>query len=434
MNYTEAVEWLYAQVPMFQNLGAGAYKPGLGATLALAAEAGNPQNDFPAIHIAGTNGKGSTAHTLAAILQNAGYKTGLYTSPHLVDFRERIRVNGRKIDPEFVAGWIRRIRRLHPDAGVAFSFFELTTIMAFCYFAWQKVDVAVIETGLGGRLDSTNIIAPVLSVITNISKDHTSLLGNTPAEIATEKAGIIKPGVPVVIGRAEGDVARVFRDTAAAKNAPVVFAGDVRPGFKGTFSGGMMHYSDARWGALAGALTGACQAENAATVLAAVDILEKMFPAIDDAAVAAGFADVCSLTGLMGRWMWLPDAPVPTVCDTGHNEGGWQWLGPQLAELASKRRLRIVAGFVNDKDVASIVRLMPADATYYFATPSVKRGMAAEITAAEAARAGRHGRHFDTVEVAYSAAVADSDPASDTIFVGGSTFIVADLLALRPGA
>lgn len=429
MNYSEAVEWLYEQVPMFQNLGAGAYKPGLEATLALAKEAGNPQNDFPTIHIAGTNGKGSTAHTLAAILQSAGYKVGLYTSPHLVDFRERIRVNGEKIDREFVAGWIRRIRRLHPEAGVTFSFFELTTIMAFCYFAWQKVDVAVIETGLGGRLDSTNIITPVLSVITNISKDHTALLGNTPAEIAAEKAGIIKPGVPVVIGRAEGDVEQVFRRTAAEKGSPIIFAGEVRPDFKGLQSNGMMHYADSRWGDLRGALTGACQSENAATVLAAVDILANQFPAIDTAAVAAGFSGVCKLTGLMGRWMWLPDAPVPTVCDTGHNKGGWQWLGPQLAELASKRRLRIVAGFVNDKDVKSILALMPADATYYFATPSVKRGLPSEQTAAEAARGGRPGRHFDTVEAAYRTAIADSDPATDTIFVGGSTFVVADLLA-----
>ncbi len=431
MNYSEAIEWLYEQVPMFQNLGAGAYKPGLDSTIALAKEAGNPQNEFPTIHIAGTNGKGSTAHTIAAILQSAGYKVGLYTSPHLVDFRERIRVDGEKIDPEFVAGWIRRICRLYPDAGATFSFFELTTIMAFCYFAWQKVDVAVIETGLGGRLDSTNIITPVLSVITNISKDHTAQLGNTLTEIAREKAGIIKPGVPVVIGRAEGEVRDVFVRAAAENNSPIVFASEVRPGFEGNVSGEMMHYADGRWGAFDGALTGACQSENAATVLAAVDMIADRFPAIDAAAVAAGFADVCRLTGLMGRWMWLPDAPVPTVCDTGHNEGGWQWLGPQLARLADERNLRIVAGFVNDKDIASILSLMPANATYYFATPSVKRGLDSRQTAAVAASLGHPGCAYATVADAYRAALADSNPATDTIFVGGSTFIVADLLALR---
>lgn len=337
MAYQESVEWLFEQVPMFQNLGAGAYKPGLETTLRLSEAMGNPHKKLKCIHIAGTNGKGSTAHTIAAILQSAGYRVGLYTSPHLADFRERIKVDGRMADKAFVETFIERFRngdlkQMQP------TFFELTTILAFCYFEHMGVDVAVIETGLGGRLDSTNIINPELCVITNISLDHTALLGNTEAEIATEKAGIIKKGIPVVIGKAGLDVRAVFAAKAQQENAPIYFAEDA-PAFKEAIaSEDAIRYIGTPWGEIKGELCGDCQSENAATIMTALGILCRKFPLIDASAIKRGFAEVCSITGLMGRWMQTEDRGIRTICDTGHNIGGWQYLG-----RASKKYRRATA-------------------------------------------------------------------------------------------
>lgn len=429
MTYRETLDFLFEQVPMFQNLGAGAYKPGLDTTLRLAAHWGDPHRRLKAaIHVGGTNGKGSTAHTIAAALQSAGYRTGLYTSPHLIDFRERIRVDGVKISERYVVDFVERYRAdatltaLHP------TFFELTTIMALRYFADCDVDVAVIEVGLGGRLDCTNIITPVLSVITNISPDHTALLGHTLPEIAREKAGIIKAGVPVVIGNAEGEVRRVLEDKAREVGAPIVFAQDSMPYAEALVMPDGIRYSGTAWGDITGELCGDCQRENGATILTALALLAPRFPRLDAEAVKNGFAHVCGLTGLMGRWMTVSTSPVRVVCDTGHNIGGWEWLGPRLSAIAAGSRLAIVLGFVNDKDVSAIMHTLPRNADYFFATPSVKRGRDAADTAAVAAANGISGQAYATVYDAYKAAV-DTDGRYDMVFVGGSTFVVADLLA-----
>lgn len=433
ITYSEATEFLFSQVPMFQNVGAGAYKPGLDTTLTLARRWGDPHRAIPAmIHVAGTNGKGSTAHTIAAILQAAGYRTGLYTSPHLVDFRERIRVDGRPIPQDDVCRFVDTYMADSELRALAPTFFELTTVMAFRHFADAAVDVAVIETGLGGRLDCTNIITPILSIITNISLDHTALLGNTHAAIAAEKAGIIKPGVPVVIGRADSDDVRDVFDSAARRaGAPIVYAADTVRLDIGHDADGAPFYRGTPWGDIHPALTGDCQPENAATVMAALDVLCQRLPRINSEAVCRGFADVCRTTGLMGRWMWLGGVPVRTVCDTGHNIGGWEWLAPALCRMADSPagRLHIILGFVADKDIAHILPLLPRNATYRFATPSVARGRSAESLAAEAAAAGIEGSVFATVADAYADALAAADASADTIFVGGSTFVVADLLA-----
>jgi len=427
MTYQETLDYLFVQVPMFQNLGAGAYKPGLDTTLRLAAHRGNPHLNLKTIHVGGTNGKGSTASTISAILQSAGYKVGLYTSPHLVDFRERIRINGEPVSKEFVTRFIadymehKELVDLHP------TFFELTTIMAFSWFAEQKVDVAVIEVGLGGRLDCTNIISPLLSVITNISLDHMALLGDTEAKIATEKAGIIKAGIPVVIGSAEGEVLKVFEDKADEVGAKLILASECKEYKEAISHYDGIDYLDTKWGDIHGELSGECQRENAATVLATIDLLVPHLPKIDSEAVRHGFANVCKLTGLAGRWMELRHSPVRVICDTGHNIGGWRWLGPTLAGIAEQGTLHMVIGFVNDKDVSAIMNQMPRKARYYFATPSVARGRDALSTAQTAREAGLEGEVYETVAAAFAAAESASK-AGDTIFVGGSTFVVADLI------
>lgn len=429
MTYKETLDFLYNQVPMFQNFGAGAYKPGLDTTLALARHWGNPHKELKrAIHIGGTNGKGSTAHSIAAVLQSAGYKVGLYTSPHLVDFRERIRVNGVKISEEYVVDFVSQylaspgLVDLHP------TFFELTTIMALRYFADSNVDVAVIEVGLGGRLDCTNIISPDLSVIINISLDHTALLGHTEPEIAAEKAGIIKPGTPVVIGRAEGEVRQVFVDKAREAGADIIFALDSLPYVSAVTTSDGILYTSTLWGDVTGELCGDCQKENTATILTALRLISGMFPRVDAKAVKKGLASVCELTGLAGRWMTVRKSPVKVICDTGHNIGGWQLLGPRLAQMAQSTRLGIVLGFVNDKDIDAIMELLPHNATYFFASPSVHRGRPAAETLEIAASHGISGHAFNSVKEAYDAAMIQTAHL-DCIFVGGSTFVVADLLA-----
>ena len=420
--YNEAIEFLYTSMPMFQRVGASAYKPGLDTVKMLDDKFGNPHLKYKTIHIAGTNGKGSTAHTIAAILQSAGYRVGLYTSPHLVDFRERIRVNGTMISHEAVVDFVNRYRAMslncHP------SFFELTMTMAFEYFAREKVDIAVIETGLGGRLDSTNIITPILSIITNISFDHTAFLGDSLKSIAGEKAGIIKPSIPVVIGEAYGEVRDVFAQKALEQHSPIFFAQDEQR-FAGVDSldDGLL-YRATRYGDIVGELVGDCQPKNAATILTALPLLEAQGLSITSQAVKEGFAHVTTLTGLMGRWMTLQRNPH-VVCDTGHNVGGWEYLSRRLHSVEDT--LHMVIGFVNDKDVSHILEMMPKTAKYYITNATIERAMPASQLAEIAIQCGLIGEQYPSVEEAYNAAIAAAQP-SDTIFIGGSTFIVADLL------
>lgn len=430
MTYKEATEFLYTQVPMYQRIGASAYKPGLETSIELERMFGDPHKRFRAIHVAGTNGKGSTAHTLAAVLQSAGYRTGLYTSPHLVDFRERIRVNGKMISENAEVDFVGRYNDMLRQGKLKCqrpSFFELTMVMAFEHFANEKVDIAVIETGLGGRLDSTNIITPELCVITNISFDHMQFLGNTLEAIASEKAGIIKPGVPVVVGEAGSDSIRaVFADKAMAENAPIVFASD-RKCFDSadTVDDGII-YKNTPYGDIKGELSGDCQKLNTATIITALQMLEKTGFHFSSADVAAGFAHVCDLTGLAGRWMKLSDCPL-TICDTGHNEGGWQYISRQLNRWPGTRH--IVLGFVSDKDVSHIIDLMPRErVVYYFTQASVARALDAGKLAELAHSHGLSGGAYASVPEAYEAAKYNST-AEDLLFIGGSTFVVADALS-----
>lgn len=425
--YNDAIEFLYTSMPMFQRVGASAYKPGLDTVKLLDGKFGTPHKNYLTIHIAGTNGKGSTAHTLAAILQSAGYRVGLYTSPHLVDFRERIRVNGRMISRDAVVDFVNRYRAMSLECYP--SFFELTMTMAFEYFAREKVDIAVIETGLGGRLDSTNIITPILSVITNISFDHTAFLGNTLESIASEKAGIIKPSVPVVIGEAQGSVREVFLQKANEQKAPIYFAEDVAP-FDSIepLQDGVL-YKNTPYGDIIGELMGDCQPKNAATILTALPLLAECGIKVSAQSVKDGFAHVGSLTGLMGRWMTLQRNPH-VVCDTGHNVGGWEYISRRLH--STEGTLHMVIGFVNDKDVSHILEMMPKTARYYFTNAQIERAMPVAQLAEIATQCGLVGEQYPSVEEANNAALANANP-NDTIFIGGSTFIVADLLTFLNG-
>ena len=410
-------------MPMFQRIGASAYKPGLDTSLTLDAAFGNSHRKYRTIHVGGTNGKGSTSHSLAAVLQKSGYKVGLYTSPHLVDFRERIRVNGEMIPQDDVIDFVERYQAM--NLGVTPSFFELTMVMAFEYFAKAGVDVAVIEVGLGGRLDSTNIITPELCVITNISFDHMQFLGNTLTSIASEKAGIIKHDIPVVIGESEGDVRKVFADKANEVGAPIRYADDECPYGDVSEVPEGLKYEDTPFGDIISDLSGACQPHNMATILTAIDWLRRMGWSLPDEAIRDGLKDVCGITGLMGRWMKLGDAPL-RVCDTGHNTGGWQYIARQLETVPGVKH--IVIGFVNDKDVTHILEMMPRDARYYFTRASVARALPAENLLEQAKKIGLRGEAYNSVSDAYKAACNDASDF-DTVFVGGSTFIVADLLS-----
>lgn len=429
MTYKETTEYLFTSAPLFQQQGAGAYKEGLQTTLALDEHFGHPHRRFRTIHVAGTNGKGSCSHTIAAVLQAAGYRVGLYTSPHLVDFRERIRINGEMIPEQYVVDFVANERSffepLHP------SFFELATAMAFKYFADENVDVAVVEVGLGGRLDCTNIIHPEVCVITNISFDHVGFLGDTLAKIAAEKAGIMKAGVPVIIGEANAETRPVFESTAAAVGAPIIFAEEM---------------DDEPFGHVESSLKGFCQEKNTRTITTALArlLLDQNLKTDDDDAlyleqdckmprllftlddVCRGFAEVCQLTGLRGRWEILSESPL-TICDTGHNVGGWQYIVPQLTKLSEGKTLRMVFGMVNDKDITTVLKMLPKDAVYYFCNASVKRALAADAIASQAAGFGLVGRSCGSVSEAYTAAKSEAT-SDDVIFIGGSSFVVADLL------
>lgn len=430
MNYQETLDYLYSRLPVFQNVGARAFKPGLHTTRELCKFLGDPQNDYPTLHIAGTNGKGSTSHMLAAILQQAGYKVGLYTSPHLKDFRERIRVNGAFIGENFITEFISEnksnIERLSP------SFFEATVAMAFSYFAKESVDIAVIEVGMGGRLDSTNIITPALSLITNISLDHTQFLGETLEEIAAEKAGTIKPGVPVVISERQTDsIAQVFSTAAERVNAPAVFASNVYEVAKSGVYNGLMEIDVIEkeslkpvYAGLRLDLTGAYQLKNIGGVVAAIEILRDKGWALQDADVRAALASVTTLTGLKGRWQKLGEKP-DIYCDTGHNTAGLASALEQFESVASGCQ-RFVVGFVGDKDISAMLQLFPSQGIFYFCQPSNMRALDSTQLMHLAAAYGLKGKAFVNVNDALEAAKRESDP-NDTIYVGGSTFVVADI-------
>lgn len=415
MTYSETLEYLYTSTPVFERVGASAYKEGLENTIALDNHFGNPHRLFKTIHVAGTNGKGSTSHTLAAILQSAGYRVGLYTSPHLVDFSERIRVNGEPINQQYVIDFVEENKEffepLYP------SFFELVTAMAFRYFAEKHVDIAVVEVGLGGRLDCTNIISPVLSVITNISFDHTGFLGDTLEKIADEKAGIIKSETPVVVGEYLPETLPVFQKKAEEMNAPLILAQD-RVG----------QYSLPEF-----QLKGACQERNLQTILTAANELVRLGVFSDDESIVKGCANVCSLTGLRGRWETLSESPL-TICDTGHNLAGWEYLAPHISKVFEQKKsenaeaqLRIVFGMVDDKDINAVLELLPKDACYYFCQASTHRAIPVEKVVALASEHGLVGESFPSVAEAYAKAKADAK-AEDFIFIGGSSYVVADLL------
>lgn len=424
MNYQETLNYLYNSTPVFEHVGAVAYKEGLQNTLALDKHFNHPHTNFKTIHIAGTNGKGSCSHSLASILQEAGYKVGLYTSPHLVDFRERIRVNGQCISKERVVKFVEDERKffepLHP------SFFELTTALAFKYFDEQKVDIAIIEVGLGGRLDCTNIISPILSIITNISFDHTQFLGDTLAKIAAEKAGIIKKGVPVIIGEANEETSPVFQSKANEVNSDIVFAEDnaIVTSSSPMADGGRRYYLSNN-STLVGELSGDYQERNMNTILCACNILKQMNIIKNDDVIAKGLTNICKNTGLLGRWQTIQNNPT-VVCDTGHNVGGWNYLAPQIKRQQCNQQ-RIVFGMVDDKDINSVMYLLPKNAIYYWTQAESKRAIKAERVAEIAIKHDLRGEIFDNVEVAYTKALQDSNK-DDFVFVGGSSYIVADLL------
>lgn len=425
MNYDETIEYLFNAAPLFQNVGGAAYKEGLSNTHLLDKYFNHPHTQFKTIHIAGTNGKGSCAHTIAAILQHKGLRVGLYTSPHLVDFRERIKVNGEMMPKEYVVNFVAEHRHffepLHP------SFFELTTALAFKYFAEAQVDVAVIEVGLGGRLDCTNIINPVLSVITNISFDHTQFLGNTLALIASEKAGIIKKGVPVVIGEANDETRPVFEAQAQTVSAPITFAEDAKEVVESCVnSNDTRHYNTLHYGAFDGELMGECQVKNTNTILCACNILKNTFD-ITNEDIIYGFTHVGESTGLRGRWQILQHNPT-VVCDTGHNTGGWLYLGRQLKEITSKyNQVHIVFGMASDKDVDHVMCQLPTKAHYYWTRASVHRAMDEHEVAELGKKHELKGEMFDNVPQAYEQALQNANK-NDFVYVGGSCFVVADLL------
>lgn len=424
MNYNETVEYLFNSTPVFEKIGSAAYKEGLYNTNALDEHFNHPHRQFKTIHVAGTNGKGSCSHTIAAMLQAEGLRVGLFTSPHLVDFRERIRINGECISEQYVVDFVEKERSffepLHP------SFFELTTAMAFKYFADMKVDIAVIEVGLGGRLDCTNIIKPVLSMITNISLDHTQFLGDTLAKIAGEKAGIIKPGVTVVIGEANGETRPVFEAKAREVGAPIVFAEDSCGLLSAEHldNGGIL-YATKRHGSVKGELSGDYQVKNANTILAVADILLHN-NILSEGSIAKGFGHVCESTGLMGRWQVLQTEPL-VVCDTGHNTGGWQYLSRQI-KAQRCRQLRMVFGMVDDKDINSVMEMLPKDATYYFTNATTHRAIPAQKVRQTGEEHGLKGSCYNSVNEAYEAALKDA-ANDDFVFVGGSSYVVADLLS-----
>ena len=405
MNYQDTVSWMFQQLPMYQNKGKSALKKDLSNTLKLSAQLNHPEQKFKSIHVAGTNGKGSTSHMMASILQEAGYKVGLYTSPHLKDFRERIKINGDVVSKQFVTGFIKRNKAFLESNNL--SFFEMTVGMAFDYFAKQKVDIAIIEVGLGGRLDSTNIITPELSVITNIGFDHMQFLGTTLPEIASEKAGIIKPNIPVVIGETQLETENVFKNKAKENNSEIYFADQLVEEV------------------LESDLKGTYQEHNKKTVIQSVTVLRQLGYSISTSNLKKGLLTVVKNSGLQGRWQVLQEHPK-IVCDTAHNKEGLSYTMQQL-QTETYNNLHIVFGVVSDKDLDSIVSLLPKNATYYFCKPNVQRGLDKDLLKEYFVDKGFTGNSYSSVNEALHAAKLNAN-TDDLIYVGGSTFVVAEVL------
>jgi dihydrofolate synthase/folylpolyglutamate synthase len=444
MNYQQTIYYLYSQLPLFTRDGPSAYKADLTNTIALCQRVGNPQNKFKSVHVGGTNGKGSTSHMLAAILQVAGYKTGLYTSPHLKDFRERIRINGQMIKEQevidFVAAHKADFEEIRP------SFFEMTVALAFDIFAREKVDIAIVEVGLGGRLDSTNIITPLLSVITNIGWDHMNMLGNSLQLIGAEKAGIIKPGVPVIIGEYQTEVANIFVEKAKREGSRISFASEniksevsspesnvenlnpideflnlrlFHTQQKQTINDALQTID------LSLDLTGVYQLKNVKTVLAAVEELRDQGFIIKNEHIKTALRQVKTLTGLHGRWEILNKNPL-IICDTGHNPEGIREVLKNIASVPYKQ-LHFVIGVVNDKDISQILAMFPKDALYYFCKPDIPRGLEAESLKQKAESFSLKGVTYPSVKLAFETAQKNAG-ANDLVFIGGSTFVVAEVV------
>lgn len=428
-DYQQTIEYLYERLPMFQRVGAGAFKKDLTNIRALLEALGQPQHNWPCIHVAGTNGKGTVSHLLSSIFQAAGFKTGLYTSPHYRDFRERIKINGRLIAEDRVVEFVARHKELIET--IRPSFFEITVAMAFVAFAEEGVDMAIIETGLGGRLDSTNVVEPVLSVITNISYDHQEFLGDTLPEIAGEKAGIIKNNTPVVIGKTQEETRAVFTEKAMQMTAPLVFA-------DGKYRAERLAWDDSytyfnvyevstghlRFENLVLNAHGPFQAENLATVLAALDVLKPMYPTLA-AHWRTALREMKWLSNYIGRWQLLQQNPR-VITDSAHNEGGLRLVMEELRQLPHKK-LHLVLGVVKDKSPDKVLALLPPDARYYFTRAAIPRAMEAETLREKAADFGLTGQAYPDVKTAMDAAIEAADPLDDLVFVGGSTFVVADI-------
>ncbi len=405
MNYQDTVNWMFQQLPMYQNKGNSAFKKDLTNTINLATYLNHPEGKFRSVHVAGTNGKGSTSHMLASILQESGYKVGLYTSPHLKDFRERIRINGKVISKQTVIAFIKKNKAFLEDNQL--SFFEMTVGMAFYYFSKQKVDIAIVEVGLGGRLDSTNIITPELSVITNIGFDHTQFLGNTFQEIAGEKAGIIKQNVPVVIGETHPETESVFKQKASEANSTIYFADQIINE------------------ALESDLKGSYQVHNIKTVIQSINILKELGFKISKNNLEKGLLNVVGNTGLQGRWQILGHNPK-VVCDTAHNKEGLTYVMEQIKK-ETFNKLHIVFGVVNDKDLDTIIPLLPKEASYYFCQPNVQRGLNAKILMTAFKKNQLLGESYKSVSEALTVAKSNANK-DDLIYVGGSTFVVAEII------
>lgn len=405
MNYRETTEWMFNQLPMYQLQGASAYKEDLTNTILLLEHLNNPHKKLKCIHVAGTNGKGSTSHMLASILQEAGYKVGLYTSPHLKDFRERVKINGKDITEDFVCDFINSNKPFFESNDI--SFFEMSVGLAFAYFEKENVDIAIIEVGMGGRLDATNVITPLAAVITNIGLDHTQFLGNTLTLIAKEKAGIIKPNVPVIIGEYTPETKEVFLATAKENNATLYFASDLI---------NTDHLSD---------LIGNYQKHNKKTVLQTIAVINANTTfKIDEAAITNGLQQVIKNTGLQGRWQQLRDLPK-TICDTAHNKEGLSLVLNQVQNEQYKK-LHIVLGVVNDKNLDDILPLFPKDAVYYFCKPNIARGLDTTVLQEKASEFNLKGGQYQSVPEAYTAAI-NAATNDDFIYIGGSTFVVAEV-------
>lgn len=405
MTYQDTVNWMFKQLPMYQNQGKSAYKANLDNTHLLADYLNHPENSFKSIHVAGTNGKGSTSHMLASILQEGGYKVGLYTSPHLKDFRERIKINGKEILEEFVVEFIDEHKLFFESNSL--SFFEMTVGMAFDYFSKEKVDIAIIEVGMGGRLDSTNIITPEVSVITNIGLDHTQFLGSTLGAIAKEKGGIIKPNIPVVIGETQIETEAVFREISKDRNSKIFFADkDIED-------------------VLESDLKGYYQQKNIRTVLKAISIIQNSGYHISDENIKNGLLNVVKNTGLNGRWQILSEHPK-IICDTAHNKEGLNYVMQQLNDEAFNK-LHMVFGVVNDKELESILPILPKNAEYYFCKPNIPRGKDVEELQHQFLQNGFNGKSYSSVIEAFETA-KENAAHDDLIYVGGSTFVVAEII------